>query len=146
MSVEKVKQLAEPASKANLFQRKKVIKVFGEEYTIKRLTRKEMYESGISYLSSLLTSLSKELDRETNIEKKKQIIQEAEKTQYEFERKLLLNCIEGMTEEKLDELDINVWRELLSHVVAFNFLFSHRSSEQQESSGESTPRTSLNIS
>jgi dGTP triphosphohydrolase len=141
MSVEKVKELAQPAAKSNLFERKKIIKVFGEDYIIKRLTRKEMYESGISYLSSLLTSLSRELDKEIDIEKKKQIIQEAEKTQYEFERRLLLNCIEGMTEERLDMLDIDVWRELLSHVVAFNFLTSRKSLGQQEFREESTLAT-----
>ena len=141
MSVEKVKALAEPASKANLFERRKIVKVFGEEYTVKRLTRKEMFESGIFYLSSLLTNLTHQSDLETDIEKKKKIIEEAVKTQYEFERKLLLTCVENMNEEKLDNLDIDVWRELLNEVVKFNFLTSTRLLEQPRSREDSTLAT-----
>ena len=133
MSVERVKELAQSAAKSNLFERTKRVAIMGEEYTIRRLTRKEMFESGLSYLSSYLMSLGRELERESDLEKKKRIIEESEKTQYEFEKKLLLMSVEGMTEEKLDELDINTWRELLSAVVEYNFLTRAGLSARQES-------------
>jgi len=133
MSVERVKELAQSAAKSNLFERKKMIKILDQEYMIRRLTRKEMFESGLSYLSSYLMSLGRELERESDLEKKKRIIEESEKTQYEFEKKLLLMSVEGMTEEKLDELDINTWRELLSAVVEYNFLTRAGLSARRES-------------
>jgi len=139
MSVERVRELAEPASKTNLFNRVKEVEVAGERYRIKRLTRREMFESGISWLSWYLISLDRELNRESNLERKKEIVRERERAQYEFERKMLLASVEDMTEEKLDELDVDTWRELLNHVVEWNFLRRDRLSPRHESREDLIP-------
>jgi hypothetical protein len=141
MSVEHVREVAQSAAKSNLFERRKTVKIFEQEYVIRRLTRKEMFESGLSYLSSYLMSLGRELERESDLEKKKKIIEESEKTQYEFEKKLLLMSVEDLSEEKLDEMDINIWRELLNAVVEFNFLTRAGLSARRESREGLIPAT-----
>lgn len=119
MSVEKIEKLTEEAKKENLFKRKKEVEVAGKKYVIRRPTRAEFFDSRINYLSSLLTKLDAQIEKETDLEKKKKLIEEREQINYEFEKKILMLCVEGMTEEKLNDLDYAEWYQLFNEVNFF---------------------------
>ncbi|RLF99950.1 MAG: hypothetical protein DRN49_03630 [Thaumarchaeota archaeon] len=98
------------------------IEIAGRKYTIRRPSRAEMYSSGLQYLSNLLDELRRTLSQEANIEKKKELQEEIIKLQYEYERKLLLTCVDEIKEEDLEKLDYLEWYQLVDRVIDFVFL------------------------
>ncbi len=97
------------------------IEIAGRKYTIRRPSRAEMYSSGLQYLSNLLDELRRTLSQEANIEKKKELQEEITKLQYEYEKKLLLTCVDGIKEEDLEKLGYLEWYQLVNHVIDFVF-------------------------
>jgi len=97
------------------------IEIAGRKYTIRRPSRAEMYSSGLQYLSNLLDELRKTLSRETDVEKIKKLQEEITNLQYEYERKLLLTCVNEIKEEDLEKLDYLEWYQLVDRVIDFVF-------------------------
>lgn len=126
MSVDRVRELSEVASRENLFRRFKEVEVGGARYVIRRPTRAEMFSSGINFLSSLISRLDSRIGEEPEIEKKKRLIEERERAQYELEKRLLLLCVEGMSEDRLEKLDYSEWYRLFSEVSEFVFVAPFR--------------------
>lgn len=122
MSVEKVKRLASEASKERLFLRVKEVKIGEKTYRIRRPSRAEMYSSGLQLMSNLYDDLRNMINHETDLEKRKKLWEEFMKLQYDYERKLLLTCVEGMTEEELEKMDYGEYYALVNQVVDFIFL------------------------
>jgi len=122
MSVEKVLQIASEASKEKLFLKVKEVKIGEKTYIIRRPTRAEMYSSGLQLMSNLLDDLRRMIDRENDIEKRKRLWEEHMKVQYDYERKLLLTCVEGMTEDEIQNMDYGEYYALVNQVVDFIFL------------------------
>jgi len=122
MSVEKVRKIASEASKEKLFLKVKEVKIGEKTYRIGRPTRAEMYSSGLQLMSNLYDDLRNMIRHETDLEKKKRLWEEFMKLQYDYERKLLLTCVEGMTEEELENMDYGEYYALVNQVVDFIFL------------------------
>jgi len=122
MSVEKVRKIASEASKEKLFLKVKEVKIGEKTYRIRRPTRAEMYSSGLQLMSNLYDDLRNMIRHETDLERKKKLWEEFMKLQYDYERKLLLTCVEGMTEEELENMDYGEYYALVNQVVDFIFL------------------------
>ena len=122
MSVEKVRKIASEASKEKLFLKVKEVKIGEKTYRIRRPTRAEMYSSGLQLMSNLYDDLRSMINRETDLEKRKKLWEEFMKLQYDYERKLLLTCVEGMTEEEMEKMDYGEYYALVNQVVDFIFL------------------------
>jgi len=139
-TVEKVKAYAATASKERLFQKVKEVEVSGRRYVIRRPSRKEMFETGLQLMSNLLDDLRRMIERETDLERKRKLWEEYLKTQYDYERKLLLTCVEGIGEEDIDAMDYGEYYALVNQVVDFVYLAPLRElSERRSSQKEPTP-------
>ena len=140
MSVEKVKRLASEASKERLFLKVKEVKIGEKTYRIRRPSRKEMYESGLQLEANILDDMKEMIRRESDLEKRKKLWEQYLKMQYDYEKKLLLKCVEGMTEEELDKMDYGEYYVLVNQVIRFIFLTPLRElSERRGSLREPTP-------
>ncbi|MCL7402027.1 MAG: hypothetical protein LZ168_04490 [Thaumarchaeota archaeon] len=122
MSIEKVREFASEASRDRLFQKVKEVEIGGRRYIIRRPTRGEIYSTGVSQLSTLLSILERQIMNEEDFEKRRKLIEEKEKIQYEFEKKLLLLCVEGLNEDELGKLEYSEWYILFSEVNEFVFI------------------------
>ena len=122
MSVEKVREFASEASREKLFQKVKELEVRGRRYVIRRPTRGEIYSAGINQLSTLISILERQIMSEQDLEKKKRLVEDKERIQYEFEKKLLLLCVEGLNEDELGKLEYSEWYILFSEVNDFVFI------------------------
>ena len=134
MSVEKVRKIASEASKEKLFLKVKEVKIGEKTYRIRRPTRAEMYESGLQLMTNLVDDLRKMIDRENDLEKKKKLWEEFMKLQYDYERKLLLTCVEGMTEEEMEKMDYGEYYALVNKVVDFIYIAPLRELSERRSS------------
>jgi len=81
-----------------------------------------MYCTGISQLSTLLSILERQIMSEEDFEKKKKLIEEKEKVQYEFEKRLLHLCVKGLSEDEMNKLEYSEWYTLFSEVNDFVFM------------------------
>lgn len=143
MSVEKIREFASEASREKLFQKSREVEVGGRRYIIRRPTRGEIYSTGISRLSTLLSILERQIMNEEDFEKRKKLIEEKENIQYEFEKRLLLLCVEGLSEEDLSKLWYGEWYILFSEVSDFVFMAPFQElSRQRRLRENSTPDTS----
>jgi len=131
------KKIASEASKEKLFLKVKEVKIGEKTYRIRRPTRAEMYSSGLQLMANLIDDLRSVIDRENDLEKKKKLWEEYMKLQYDYEKKLLLTCVEGISEERLQEMDYGEYYALVREVIDFIFLDPLRSlSEQRKSLNE----------
>jgi len=122
MSVEKVMRIASEASKEKLFLRVKEIRIGEKTYRIRRPTRAEMYASGLQLMSNLLDDLRKMIDRENDLERRRKLWEEYMRMQYDYEKRLLLTCVEGMTEDEIQNMDYGEYYALVNQVADFVFL------------------------
>ena len=126
MSVEKIAKAAETAGKQNLFQRVREVEVAGRKYTMRRPSRREMFDSGVNNLSSFIRWLDSLIQTEKDVERKEELVKLRERKQYEFERALLKLCVENTTDEDLDNLGYDEWYELFNYVSDFVFVAPFR--------------------
>lgn len=143
MSVERVREYSEIASKENLFRKMKEVEIGGVKYVIRRPTRAEMFNSGINFLLSLISRLEDKIVEENDAEKRVKLIEEREKAQYELEKRLLLICVQDMTEEKLDKLEYGEWYKLFSEVNEFVFIIPFQELLNQRRSREGSTLATL---